>query len=190
MWRIIIFLITLLNINLLAKTTHLQELNNAYPYGLLTDDFGILNINDLKINSCMATPSPFTEDSISYSYWQCFEIKTAKLDCEGRIYDPESKERVSLIVVSGIRNGELHEFISRRVIPLWFCRIYKKNWLKFTKKQKHVCMTGSLIHKKILKNKIKWAWTFDRYKTKKGCDSYFEDECYLKNYQARHKECY
>ena len=117
---------------------HLNELNSAFPYALLTDDFGILTKEDLKINSCIAEPAPISKiinKSYSYPYWQCFEIKKTNVICEGRKYDPESKSRVSMLVLSGVRDGERHEFISRRTIPLDSCRLYQKDWRKLTRNE-------------------------------------------------------
>lgn len=51
MWQAIIFSFLFSVIALASeKNDHLQELRELFPYALLTDDFGILNKNDLKIN--------------------------------------------------------------------------------------------------------------------------------------------
>lgn len=171
--------------------THLSELHSTFPYALLTDDFGILTKDDLKINSCIAEPAPFLKiinKSYSYPYWQCFEIKKTNMVCEGRKYDPDSKSRVSMLVLSGVRDGEMHEFINRRTIPLDSCRLYEKDWRKFTRSEKYICISGSDVSKEIKGKKIVWTWIFGRYKTKKGCDSYFEGECSL-HYQISHGQC-
>ncbi len=157
--------------------THLQRLKNEFPYGLLTDDFGILNTQDLKTNACIARPAPFSEqDGTSpYPYWQCFEVKNSKMTCERGKYDPHEKVVMSMLIVSGTRDGYLHEFISRRPIPLWSCRLYRRDWLKFIKNERYVCVSGA-DHSKEFNGK-KTVWIFGRYKTKKGCDSYFDGEC-------------
>jgi hypothetical protein len=160
--------------------SHLEALKAAYPYGLLTDDYGILNMDDLKINTCIATPSPFTEKFHSYPYWQCFEVKNAKMVCEGNKYDPDQKTRVALQVLSGVRNGELHEFLARRLWSVESCQNRKKNWHKLIKGEQYVCISGDLISKHVENGKTRWVWTYGRFKTTKGCDSYFADECDLK----------
>ena len=159
---------------------HRQELLSHYPYGLLTDDYGILNEDDLKINACDAIPSPFSEKDTSspYQYWQCFEVKTAKLVCEGRKYDSDEKTRVSLLVVSGIRNGVLHEYLARRPMPLSSCHLYQKAWRNRVKNEKYICASGEISSINTDSNgRRRWIWMFGRYKTKKGCDSYFDGEC-------------
>lgn len=162
-----------------SHQTHLQELKKAFPYGLLTDDFGILNKQDLKTNTCIAEATPFSEkDKISsYPYWQCFEVKNSKMICERGKYDPHEKVVMSMLVVSGIQDGEMHEFISRRPLPLRSCRLYQKDWQKFTRSEKYICISGSDPDKQIKEMKIVWTWIFGRYKTRKGCDSYFRGEC-------------
>ncbi|OQW48502.1 MAG: hypothetical protein A4S09_04810 [Proteobacteria bacterium SG_bin7] len=158
---------------------HLQKLKKEFPYGLLTDDFGILNMQDLKINTCIAGPIAFSEqDRISpYPYWQCFEIRNTKMTCERGKYDPHEKAIMSMLAVSGVRDKELHEFISRRPIPLWSCRLYKKDWQRLTKNETHICVSGADHSKEVIGTNIKWTWIFGRYKTRKGCDSYFQGEC-------------
>ncbi len=161
------------------RQSHLQELKKAFPYGLLTDDFGILNIQDLKINACIAGPVPFLkQDKISpYPYWQCFEVRNSKMTCEIGKYDPQEKAMMSMLVVSSTRNSELHEFISRRPVRLRSCRLYKKNWQKLTKNEKYICISGADHSEETSGSKVTSAWIFGRYKTRKGCDSYFRGEC-------------
>jgi hypothetical protein len=182
MWKIITFTF-LFSINTIAskESTHLQELRELFPYALLTDDFGILNKNDLKINQCIAEPSLFSENNHTfYPYWQCFELKDVKMVCEGKKYSAEEKSQMSMLVISSLRNGELNEFISRRSLKVNTCHLYLHDWLKFTNNEQHVCISGSFINSEIDKTgKKKWVWIFDRYKTKKGCDSYFQGACTL-----------
>ncbi len=163
----------------LEKNAHLQELNELFPYALLTDDFGILNKDDLKMNQCLAEPSLFSEGGRTfYPYWQCFEIKDVKMFCEGKKYSAEEKSRMTMLVLSGIRNNELNEFISRRPVKLKLCHLYLHDWVKFTKNEKYVCISGDFINSEITKaGQKKKFWIFDRYKTKKGCDAYFRGTC-------------
>ncbi len=158
---------------------HLQELKELFPYALLTDDFGILNKDDLKINQCIAEPSLFSEStSTSYPYWQCFELKGVRMVCEGKKYSIEEKSRMTMLVLSGTRNGAFNEFISRRPMKLNACHLYLRDWMRFTKNEKHVCISGDFIYSEINKTgPKKMVWIFDRYKTKKGCDAYFRGTC-------------
>lgn len=157
----------------------LKGLKKEFPYGLLTDDFGILSRQDLKTNTCIAEPTPFSrENKVNpYPYWQCFEIENSKMACEIGQYDRHEKTKMSILVVSGVRDGELHEFISRRPISISSCRLYLRDWKKFTKNEKYVCVSGADSGREIKDGKSVWVWIFGRYKTLKGCDSYFDGEC-------------
>lgn len=157
----------------------LEELKKDFPYGLLTDDFGVLNKQDLKTNTCIAEPIPFFKEAKAspYPYWQCFEVKETKMVCERGTYDSYEKAVMSMLVISGVRDGERHEFISRRPISLVSCRLYQKDWHRLTKNEKYICVSGAEARKEIKDSKTVWVWVFGRYKTRKGCDSYFQDEC-------------
>lgn len=159
--------------------THLQKLKLSFPFGLLTDAYDVLNEMDLMINTCIAKPTPFSaDDTISpYPYWQCFEVENSKMNCERGKYDRDEKALMAMLVVIGERDGERHEFISRRPISLRSCELYQKDWQKLTQNEKYVCVSGSDHSMKIQDEKPVWIWIFGRYKTKKGCDSYFADEC-------------
>ena len=70
-----------------------------------------------------------------------------------------------MLVIAGRRNERAHEFISRRPMPLRTCRNYKRQW------------KGSEPIKEIRDSEAVWNWTFGRYKTRVGCDSYFDGDC-------------
>lgn len=180
MWKALILLFFVYDLSLADDhKNHLRELKKEFPYGLLTDDYGILNRLDLKINACTARPGPFIDPPVNhaYSYWQCFEVKNSKMICERGKYDPHEEALMSMLVLSGIRDGEVHEFISRRPIALQTCRLYQRDWKKFTNNEKYICVSGVEPSKEIVGAKIRWTWIFGRYKTRKGCDSYFDGEC-------------
>lgn len=155
----------------------LDEFKADFPYGLLTDDFGILNKEDLNINTCVARAEPFSEDSHSYPYWQCFETKNSDLICEGNKFDLSEKKRMTLLIVSSKLNGETHEYLYRRMIPIQDCHLFQKEWHRLLKGQKHVCVSGPFISVEKNKNGKTWLWSFDRYKTKNGWDGSYLGSC-------------
>jgi hypothetical protein len=158
---------------------HLTDLKKESPHGLLTSDYGILSIKDLRINSCIAWPAPFQDPPLNFafSYWQCFEKNQINMDCEVGGYDEYEKSRMAMLVILGKRSGGIHEFISRRPIPVSSCKAYLADWKRLTNNQAHVCLSGSEPKKEVRHNQIIWNWTFGRYKTKLGCDSFFQGEC-------------
>ena len=42
-----------------TQNEHLEKLKKEFPLGLITDDYGILDIQDLKRNACFAEPYSF-----------------------------------------------------------------------------------------------------------------------------------
>lgn len=178
---ILIFFLFLTNF-VFAESTHLQKLNSKFPYALLGDDFGILNENDLAINSCEATPSSFSLKQTSYPHWQCFETKTARIFCDGHGYDESAKTFFTLLVIAVEKNLERHEYLTRRTIPYDACISYAQSWHRLLKNEKYVCVSGPFISKKekSYKGRNLYSWIFNSFKTKKGCDSYFQGWCNLK----------
>jgi hypothetical protein len=88
-------------------------------------------------------------------------------------------------VVSAEKNGEYHEYISRRAISYSACQWFLKKWHHFTESEKHVCISGQYDNKdENPSEKAVSNWTFDKFKTKKGCESYFFGGCSLK-YQMK-----
>ena len=183
MWKKIVFLIPALLLLACSSPSsissrHQQELLSKYPYALLGDDHEILTLDDLAINACEATPMPFSEQSTSYLYWQCFEVSKAKLFCDGAGYDEDEKMQLTVMVVSGAREGGIHEYITRRAIPLAFCRAFVRDWKNLVLGEKIVCVSG--LFTKRYRNKsgdLVSHWVFDRFKTKRGCESFFDGGC-------------
>jgi len=177
--KIIVFLCGLTSVAYSASLSHLDELKKESPFGLLTNDYGILNKKDLRLNRCSATPAPFQDPPINFvfAYWQCFEKEKIKMDCERGGYDEQSRIWMAMLVIAARRNEGSHEFISRRPMPLRTCRNYQREWNRITKKQAHVCVSGSEPIKETRDGETVWNWTFGRYKTRLGCDSYFDGDC-------------
>ena len=162
-----------------------SQMLNEYPYGLLGDDFSILNVEDLASNVCMANPAPFAKTFSAYPYWQCFETQKAKLFCDGHGYDEDAKDFFTALVVDGTNDSGRQEYVSRRAISFEICKDLEKKWKKLTKNEKYVCISGPFTRvQKQKNNQESLLWTFDKFKTKKGCASYFYGDCNLK-YQLK-----
>ena len=146
-----------------------------HPYALLTDDHEILNAEDLVIGSCFAWEKPISKDSRAYPYWQCFPKKKVSLVC-----DRENDERDSILAIVIAQNEGNQEYLSRRAISLENCHWFQKQWKAFTSNQTHVCLSGSFDDLRVdEKGKNIKYWTFDKFKTKRGCVSYFNGDCDL-----------
>ena len=150
---------------------HLDELKSKFPYGLLTDDYGILTKSDLAINDCIATPIPFTDQSISYPYWKCFETKDITLKCEIDDIPDEYEGILGLLVVTIIDSQRVNEYIGRRKEPVKECKDRVIDLKKVLKNTQHACISGSFIRNEIHPpKKVEMAWVFEKMKTKKGCE--------------------
>jgi hypothetical protein len=180
------FLVLLLGCETFANALNQERENLNTSNGLIGDDFGVLRSEDIAINDCQAEPVPFSNDSTAYQYWQCFEISKSKLYCDGDKFDEAEKTRVTIMVISGEKEGQLHEYISGRPIPLSTCRAYSDDWRRLLRGEKYLCVSGSFIDRdKNESLRETTHWIFDRFKTRQGCKSYFLGGCSLK-YQQRH----
>lgn len=57
------------------------DIKKKYPYPLLTDDYEILNENDIAAYTWGLKSRPFTtkEPSGEYTYWQCFPRESIEI---------------------------------------------------------------------------------------------------------------
>ncbi len=180
MRRKLIFLFYLLSSLLFAQgDSHLKRLQKEFPFGLLTNDFGILNRDDLETNVCIAGEAPLMDPptNYAYSYWQCFKSQNTRMMCDVGGYDPVEKSRMVMLMIRATRDGQRHEFVSRRLATFQTCQLFLRDWRRFTRGEPVVCVSGSFLSKDKENGQALWSWTFGRYKTRKGCDSYFQDEC-------------
>src|SRR5258708_5121377 len=82
---------------------HQARLRAKYPFGLIGDDHGILNTNDLYKNTRVAPPQPLSEKSTAYPYWQCFHLKNMYFECDGT-YDESDKTTWTILAIGAREN--------------------------------------------------------------------------------------
>lgn len=153
-----------------------------YPYPLLTEDYGILADTDLAAYTWGLKPRPFTPDEISgaYTYWQCFPREKISITLEDTGYSSEDigwKDNYGeLLIRVQINPNLVHLYYMRRN---WAVRDFEKRfnlWRKILKGEKYVCLAGEFSNReRKMENKTlseTYNWTFEKIKTKKGCDSY------------------
>jgi hypothetical protein len=173
---IFLFLCLIISVEVLA-------LNKAsiakYPYQLLTNDYGILDENDLGLYAWqMKKSEPFAGAVTGGNYWQCFKSKDVWIGYEKSHYSEEDKADVYSFNINVKSNDDkIQRYWRARLIPKDFCEEIESQWNKLLKNQKYVCLGGSFI---LRENEIKKdkkiqivVWKFDKIKTKNGCDSYF-----------------
>jgi hypothetical protein len=154
-----------------APSNHLLTLKSKFPYGLLTDDYGILTVNDLAINACYFEPRPLSSDSFAaYEYWQCFDSKKLSVECVRGDVPDENEGVLGLVVVNTFLGPIKHQYIERRLWPIRECRHFTKDLKELLKGTAHACISGSYIEKEEKKGRKEIAWLFERMKTVNGCE--------------------
>lgn len=171
-----------LHTGLASSVDSLTDAATKYPYALIGNSYGILNQNDLAINGCIATPVPYSTVSNSYPYWQCFPTKNVTVSCDITEFD-ETEKGVLAILAFDIRSQSMdQEYVSRRAMPLKYCRELQQAWRSKTNGEEYACFSGQFIS--LERNALSHSelgWIFVSFKTKKGCSAYFSDDCNLKD---------
>ena len=164
-------------------------IKKKYPYTLLTNDYGILNDLDLDTRKSGVNPAPFLPkegEGIGYIYWQCFPRDRVSLSLEDIGYSSEDiggDENYGSLSISVSSESGLHKYCMRRMWPVSGYEERFNLWIRLMKDQKYVCFSGGFFGKEDSmingKKQKTYSWVFDKIKTKKGCDSYFERDCYV-----------
>lgn len=173
-----------------ALSAHANSLlKQKYPHGLLTEDYGILDENDLLADAKDITPYPYNINKFQPGYmrWQCFPTKDTEFTYEKWMgSDPSGPASVIVEMCAfGFHtlNGNIsHSYGGRRAYQIAFCKRLQEEWNKLTKNELYVCLNGSPDSelKKVKNGKnfqYEKAWTWNQFKTKKGCHYYFQGGC-------------
>lgn len=163
-------------------------MHSRFPYGLLGEDYGILSEDDLAANTCHGLPRPFSSDSYAYPYWQCFETRETRFICESldvKRRPQSAAPHLPVIEVTSKTRGQ-QEFLGRRGIDADDCNEIKRSYDQLTQGTHYVCISGEFggLDQPLSRNASSY-WVLDKFKTRKGCDSYFVGGCSLK-YQLQH----
>ena len=202
MIRFFVFFIMIVVIPMNMAYAISKAAKQKYPYSLLTDDYGILSENDLGAFAWGLKPKKFTSAEGTtgpYNYWQCFprEQVMVTLSDTGHSSDELGwKENVAYLEIDVLSNKDIrdneeikHTYEMR---ANWTITGYQKRfnkWLKLMEGEKYVCLAGHFVdlEKEVHNGKtwITYGRIFEKIKTKKGCDSYFESwtptyEAYLR----------
>ncbi len=179
--RAIIFILVFLLPGLFAEAsqTHLQKLLTRYPDSIIGEDYGVLDMEDLAVNSCVAKATPFRKgENTAYSYWQCFSTKDARMICSSLI-DSLTKETFSYLSLEAKKNTAVESYLARGPLDIKECRSFLRLWKQKTEGERYVCASGIYVSSSILPNGWEQTnWVFDKFKTRKGCESYKSD-CHL-----------
>lgn len=167
------------------EVTSKKKVANAnYRYSLLTSGYGIVTEDDLAYDHCQRRILPYNPRTASSSlYWQCFPIKDVKPKYSIS-YDNDPMGAWNIIVtmcnleIIVHHHGEKQIYVDHRGHHVDYCRDFVRKWLSLTKDQQIVCLNGDggYYHSDEKDGKYK-LWTWEKFKTKKGCHSYFSGEC-------------
>jgi hypothetical protein len=173
MWNqvICILLLIIFPCNLTAINLATQK---KYPYSVLTDDYGILNEEDLDtLKFGVKPPTLLPKEGHSFLYWQCFPRDRISISLKDMGYTSEDiggEENYSVlkIMISDESSG-YHEYTMRRVWPTSTYEHRFNLWLKLMKNEKYVCLLGDFVNREEkIKGVVSQHWIFEKIKTKKG----------------------
>jgi hypothetical protein len=163
-----------------------QDVQEKNPGVLLIQDYGILSKDELTTYTRDVTPALHSgEIGKNYAYWQCFPREHVTITLVDKGYSSEdigkAKNYGDLFINTWSYEGISNAYSMRRPWAVDGEEEIFHKWQKLMKNEKFVCLAGSLgrTEEKMSNNKryITYFWVFEKIKTKKGCDSYFEHQC-------------
>ena len=158
-----------------------EVLKEKYPYARLTSDYGILNENDLQKNEEDAIAVPFSKDSRAYLYWKCFLTSQIKFSCDNS-GDEDQGLPMARMLMRADYNGGYDEYEGRHALPISTCEERLNRWKVLSQGEIYACIAGKYVGPEVGKKQEPGrgsGWIYDRFKTKRGRDSYFENDCIL-----------
>ena len=158
-----------------------------HPYAILTANYGIITKEDLAYDASHVEIGKYDpKTSLSALYWQCFKKGevTAKFDSWRGPDSGEAWNKIFTMCTIEIdvrHGGELQIYADHRAHQVGYCREFLRDWKKNTWREQYICLNGEggFFQTSKVDGTYK-LWTFEKYKTKKGCDSYFSGACKMR----------
>jgi len=168
-----------------ASGVTIEKFSAKHPYNLLTPGYGIITEDDLAYDNFRREIGPYNpEKSLSELYWQCFPAENVKAGFNAWVGPDGMGPQDGLYTMCSIElsvhaNNEIQTFADRRAHQIDFCLEFTKQFKRLTKNQKFICLDGEGgaydgTDKNVGRQKL---WTWEKFKTKKGCYSFFAGEC-------------
>ena len=152
--------------------------------GLITPGYGIVTEDDLAYDTLRREIRPYNPRNPTASlYWQCLPVKDVKPRyTTSRDSDPMGSSHIIITMCSLeviVRHqGELQIYGDRRGHPVDYCQDFVKEWRKLIKGEDIVCLNGEGGYYLNPEEPEKYKyWTWEKFKTSKGCFSYFAGQC-------------
>jgi len=163
-----------------------SELKKKYPYTVVTEDYGILNATDLNSHlDGVFPPTEFPSGKHFFLYWQCFPRKDVRISLRDIGYSSHNlDENDSALTIEAYTEFATHQYGMRRDWPVTSNEENFNRYQKIMRAQKYICLEGTYFFYKDTvtdgKKRRIYYWTFEKMKTKKGCESYFVGGCHDK----------
>ncbi|MDP1614812.1 MAG: hypothetical protein Q8L68_03355 [Methylococcales bacterium] len=189
--RMIPTLLCCVSMDLFSLNLDAQEI---YPKVLLKKDYGILSKDELGAYARYVKPALHAgKIDRNYPYWQCFPREHVTITLIDKGYSSEDIGNIdnygAILITAWSSGGISNEYSMRRPWAVDEEEEIFHRWQKLMKNEKYVCLAGSIgrAEEKITNNKrsITYFWIFERIKTKKGCDAYFQNQCNRNYSQAK-----
>jgi len=150
-----------------------SSLHSKYPEAVVSDDYGILTESDV---SQVKEIGEFNTEPSSLPRWICFESKNFKAKCINADYNDSLKFITGDLDLNVNENGKELHLDFNAVIANSACEEHLSSWKKLLSDEKYFCLSATLLAiDKSDPRKI--SGLFHQLKTKKGCDSWFVNDC-------------
>ena len=160
---------------------------NKYPFSVLTNDYGILNTIDLNSELDGVYPADrLPSRGHFYLYWQCFPREHVSFSLRDIGYSSYNlDENDSELTITAYNRKGTHQYGMRRNSAVSSNMKTFNQYQRLVRGQKYVCLEGMYFYSedRVIEGKKERVhiWTFEKIKTRKGCESYFYDRCHYTN---------
>jgi hypothetical protein len=159
-------------------------LKQKYPYSVLTDDYGILTETDLNsLLDGVFIPTELPSKKHFFLYWQCFPRKDMRINLKDIGYSSYNiDENDTTLTIEAYTPEGTHLYDMRRNAAASANIDVFQRYQKLVRGQQYICLEGTyFFYKDVVtdgKKRRTYYWTFEKIKTKKGCESYFVGRCH------------
>lgn len=160
------------------------SLKQHYPYTVLTDDYGVLAEVDLNTRlDGVLPPTGLPREKQFFLYWQCFPRKNVRISLSDIGYSSyHLDENDAELTIEAYTSTGIHLYGRRRNAAASANTRVFKQYQKLVRGEQYICLEGTYFFYKDVatdgKKRRTYYWTFEKIKTKKGCESYFVGRCH------------
>lgn len=169
MMRISIFILLMIAFG--CSSSGVSKAENDRQIGWI--DSSVLTAKDIRQVEEVSGPPEKRQLPFLGHYWDCFQdVEKVKVECSP--YDEDPEDRGDQLIEFTYSGNPRRSFIFPRASDFKTCMRYRKELARLSKGQKTICFTGDGGD---WSSSGEFSARFIRYKTKRGCFSYFTDDC-------------